>query len=176
MTIEIWKSVVGHEGLYEVSNLGNVRSVPRIDSKGHERGGHLMKLTMRKRDGYVDVALCKDGRRVRVKVHILVLRAFHGECPTRDHQTRHLDDNRANNAATNLAWGTAQENADDKVSHGKTAKGECNGGGGKLTATKIAEIKTRLAAGDVGAHIAKDYGVTRGMIYHIAKERAWSHA
>lgn len=77
-------------------------------------------------DGYPVVRLTDGSRRRRIPVHILVLRTFIGRKPSRKYQARHLDGNRKNNHLQNLAWGTAQENANDRGLHGNHVIGERN--------------------------------------------------
>lgn len=67
---------------------------------------------------YRRVQLTKDKRRKWYRVNRLVCAAFHGPPPTDKHQARHLDGDTANNAASNLAWGTPLENYYDQVVHG----------------------------------------------------------
>lgn len=74
--------------------------------------------------GYPSVRLTIDGRRKRWTVHGLVARCFLPPQPSPSHQIRHLDGDKSNNAADNLAWGTAAENAEDRARHGRTYKGE----------------------------------------------------
>ena len=68
---ETWKDVVGYEGLYMISNKGNVRSVDRIDSRGCRRRGRMLKPTYDK-DGYSLVSLYKNGIVKRKRNHRLV--------------------------------------------------------------------------------------------------------
>lgn len=171
-TTEQWKQVVGYEGLYEVSESGQVFSVPRVDIKGVPRGGHLMK-TRTEKAGYLSVALMNDGVMKRRKIHSLVIEAFVGSKPSPEMVCRHWDDVKLNNHFTNLLWGTRLENKGDAIRNGKSATRERNGGGGKLKEAQITEIKRLLEEGCTGASIAKLFDVTRGMIYHIAKGRAW---
>lgn len=170
---EIWKPVPGYESIYEVSDHGRVRSVARVDSRSIPRGGFVMTPSVNCRSGYLDIGLSKLGNRRRFKIHVLVATAFHGPKPDPEADCRHLDGDKLNNCATNLAWGSRKQNAADRSAHGTTASGERNGGGGKLTAAEVVEIKGQLADGASCAKLARDFGVTPGMIRHIKKERAW---
>jgi hypothetical protein len=96
--MEIWKPVVGYEELYEVSNLGTVKSLKRKFVKEDK----ILKPWTRK-DGYLRVALCKNGIRTLCYVHRLVGLAFlelDGEKPTINHKNRIRNDNRLEN----LEW------------------------------------------------------------------------
>lgn len=90
--MEIWKDILGYEGLYQVSNLGNVR-----------RDGRLLKPSIRKRDGYAEVQLSKNNKKVSKRVHRLVAEAFIPN-PCGYSEINHKDENPANNVADNLEW------------------------------------------------------------------------
>jgi len=68
--------------------------------------------------GYALVRLTVDGQRKKYRVHQLVCGAYNGPKPSPLHEVRHLDGNRLNNEAANLAWGTRSENALDRQRHG----------------------------------------------------------
>lgn len=74
--------------------------------------------------GYLRVRLTVNGRRRVYLVHKLVALAFLPPCPSPAHEVRHLDGNRQNNVAENIAWGTRKDNADDRERHGRTSRGE----------------------------------------------------
>lgn len=97
-----WKDVAEYEGFYQVSNNGNVRSVERIDSRGHRRGGRILKPRYDK-DGYSQVSLCKNGKPKTKKVHRLVAGAFLPN-PNGLPQVNHRDEVKDNNNAENLEW------------------------------------------------------------------------
>lgn len=101
---EEWKPIVGFEdfaGLYEVSNLGRVRSVPRYHSKEY----FILSPTKNKRDGRLSVMLSNRGSYKRVCVHRLVGFAFvENPKPNEYKELNHKDENPANNLATNLEW------------------------------------------------------------------------
>lgn len=114
--VEEWRAVVGWEGLYEVSSLGRVRSLPRQTSHGIVGGRVLKPSPNKRRNNYLQVGLSNVTRRT-AKVHVLVAAAFHGERPD-GMEIRHLDGDPANNAASNLRYGTKSENMLDAVRHG----------------------------------------------------------
>lgn len=120
MSSELWKPVVGYEGLYEVSDLGRVK---RIKAAQGTRPGMILAPIEGKR-GYLSVHLHGSGARKLVRIHRLVADAFHGVSPLP--LVRHLDGNPKNNIPSNLAHGTAQENANDRVAHGNQFLGNQN--------------------------------------------------
>ena len=97
--MEEWKNIIGYEGLYEVSNKGNVRNVRR---------NTLLKLSKNKY-GYIQVYLYKNGIRKGFKVHRLVAQAFILN-PDNLPQVNHRDENPGNNNVDNLEWCTHKYN------------------------------------------------------------------
>lgn len=120
MSTEVWRTVPGWDGYYEVSDQGNVRSVDRVvpnrPGVTMMRRGRLLKPTP-SHDGYAEVWLSRDNKRTYARVSRLVAEAFHGPCPD-GMECRHIDGDKSNNTAENLAWGTRSENTYDKVRHG----------------------------------------------------------
>lgn len=129
-TLECWLPVPGWEDLYLVSDQGRVRTQHK---RSRAKNGFL-KLRP-KSDGYFHVALCRDGRRVDIGVHQLVLLAFAGPRPA-GKEARHLNGNPADNRwPENLVWGTKSENTYDRVRHGthKDSRKTCCRHGHKFT-------------------------------------------
>lgn len=109
---EIWKPVVGYEGLYEVSNIGRVRSLARIVECNGGRKRKLKTRILRQScapSGYYMVTLHKKGKQKSGLVHRLVCEAFIPK-PLGKDEVNHKDENSKNNNATNLEWVTAKEN------------------------------------------------------------------
>ena len=105
---EAWKDVLGYEGLYKVSDKGNVYSVERKDSIGRKCGGRTLQLRCT-RDGYLQVELSENGMRKTKYVHRLVAEAF---IPNLNNylEINHKDENKANNHVENLEWCTRKYN------------------------------------------------------------------
>ena len=120
MENEIWKQINGYEGLYEVSNLGNVRSVERrVWSRGFyiTLKGKPKKQVIDKR-GYCIVFLSKDGKEKTHRVHRLVANAFI-QNPYNKPEIDHINTNKQDNRADNLKWVTPKENSENVISHKK---------------------------------------------------------
>lgn len=105
---EQWMPIKGYEGLYEVSNLGRVRSFDRIDKIGRLHKGRILK-DAKDGGGYPFVGLFKDGVCSKRKVHHLVAEAFLGERPN-GYEVNHKDENKTNNCCNNLEYVTRKEN------------------------------------------------------------------
>ena len=105
---EVWKDVVGYEGLYKVSNKGNVYSVGRLNLRGRKIGGQILK-PLPNTSGYPQVTLYKDGKRKQKSIHRLVLESF-VENPNNLPEVNHKDENPSNNELSNLEWCDARYN------------------------------------------------------------------
>lgn len=117
MNTEIWRDVQGYDGLYQVSNMGNVRSLDRrvkqLSRCGnqtiHHYKGKMLKPSYDK-DGYLLVTFKVNGKHISMKVHRLVASAFcykPDSCDVVDH----INSNRSDNRAENLRWCTPKQNA-----------------------------------------------------------------
>ena len=120
---EIWKTIVGYEELYEVSNTGKVRSRDRKTLRGIRKGRELKPSIIHQ--GYYSVSLCNGGCVKYARVNRLVAEAF---CEKREgcDQVNHKDGNKLNNHADNLEWCTRSENMIHAYQNGlqtKTSKG-----------------------------------------------------
>lgn len=104
---EIWKDVVGYEGLYQVSNLGRVKSLPK--NAGFRKQAEKQSAIFMDRQGYCKVNLYKNNAHRQCYVHILVATAF---LPNNENkpQVNHIDGDKSNNCVENLEWCTAKEN------------------------------------------------------------------
>ena len=98
---ETWKAIAGYEGLYEVSNLGRVKSLKYGKEKILKPGKNT--------GGYLQVSLFKDGKTSNLRVHRLVAEAFIPN-PKGLATINHKDEVKTNNAATNLEWMSQKDN------------------------------------------------------------------
>lgn len=126
--IEIFKDIEGYENLYQISNLGNVKSLGNGNSNNSKE--KILKPTKNKK-GYLTVGLYKDGKLKRHKIHRLVAQAFIDN-PNNLPQINHRDEDKTNNHFTNLEWcdtkyninyGTRNErSATNRINHPKRSK------------------------------------------------------
>lgn len=119
MDEEIWKDVVGYEGLYQVSNLGRVKSLNFQNTGKPKLRKIYVNMSLHGMIPYLQVDLAKKGERKGMKVHLLVCTAFHGPKPTEINgdarvEAMHLNGNSLDNRAENLAWGSHYENCKEK--------------------------------------------------------------
>jgi hypothetical protein len=180
LSFERWRPVRAWGDLYEVSNLGNVRSLDRTRMVEGSRGvvslrryrGRILKQ-WRSSGGYPQVGLHRDAVKVTRDVHPLVAEAFHGPCPE-GMEVAHLDGDRANNRADNLAFKTHAENEADKVRHGTLQCGERQGSS-KLKEPEIVAIRERHAAGETQESLGRAFGVSQGHVSDIVHRKCWAH-
>jgi hypothetical protein len=117
MEKEVFRDVLGYEGLYQVSNYGRVKSLERKNifycglRKEHlERPTEEKILNYNKSNrGYLQVCLTKDGKSKTYTVHRLVAKAFLPNLKNKK-QVNHIDGNKENNSIDNLEWVTSSEN------------------------------------------------------------------
>ena len=168
---EIWKEVVGFDGLYLVSNLGRVMSHHNYGAVAER----LLSLQLDKKTGYVHVNLYRGGKLSRRTVHRLVLESFVSLCPI-GMEGCHDDGDRMNNALSNLRWDTKLNNHADKIRHGTDFLGERNLAC-KTTEAVVRKIKERLKNKKHGVvtELARELGVKRSFVTDIKCGRTWSH-
>lgn len=109
---EVFREIAGYNGLYEISNLGNVRSLGMWKKgKGNSsyfQEGRVLK-PQKDKDGYLQVNLYKDGNQKHHKVHRLVATAFIENTDSLP-EVNHIDEDKTNNRVSNLEWCTTKYN------------------------------------------------------------------
>lgn len=109
---ETWVDIKGYEGIYQVSDLGNVRSIDRLNYNKGNNSYHKTKGVIRKKvthkNGYDQVMLANNGLKLFL-VHRLVANAFI-ENPSNKDEVNHINGIKTDNRAVNLEWCTRKEN------------------------------------------------------------------
>lgn len=180
MENEKWRSVIGFDGLYEVSDLGNIRSSARLSVRtdiGPKTIDAKVLKPNKHRDGYLKVVLCVNKKRFNFLVHRLVAISWI-ENPGNLPQVNHKDGNKLNNAVSNLEWNTCKENIAHAIINNLRAdvNGEKNARAilkecdilPILTEARRCPIKDNLKV------IGLKYGVSWMTIYDILTGRKWS--
>ena len=156
---EVWKSIKGFEGIYEVSNFGRVRSIDRIDCSGRHLKAKV--ISSKSKCNYITCVLMKCGNRYTYRIHRLVAEAFIPN-PLNLPVVNHIDGNKKNNHASNLEWCSYSENTKHAYKIGMQSQKR------KLHDVDIIEIlknKGRLSC----TQLAKIYGVSFQLICKIWK-------
>lgn len=109
---EIWKDIVDYEGLYQVSNLGRIKTLSKNKVTPDGRVGKTKEKIMQINHnnwGYCTIALSKKGKKKRFRIHRLVAEAFIDN-PNNYKEINHIDCNKDNNKVENLEWCTRSYN------------------------------------------------------------------
>jgi hypothetical protein len=178
--MEEWKPVVGFEGLYEVSNLGQIRSLDRLVNHPHGttalRKGQLLKQTVN-RYGYPCCTPSKNGKKVKLTMHRIVADAFLG-ANTCNLDINHIDGNKLNCAVSNLEYCTRRENIQHAIKMGlfilqrpPIKRGEEHGHS-KLSQKDVEDIR-KIGATIPSRKLASKYGVSKTNILNILKNKIW---
>lgn len=114
--MEIWKDIIGYEGIYQVSNLGRVKSL-NYNRTGKEKIMNSCKGGC----GYLQICLSKEGKKKNYLVHRLVTQAFLDN-PNTLSEVNHKDENKTNNCVDNLEWCSPKYNMNYGSCIERTAK------------------------------------------------------
>ena len=116
MVKEIWKDVVGYEGLYKVSNTGKIYAKQRMIKRKTRWGNEAYCMIeehkisfFKKQNGYLSTNLFKNGEQHKCYIHRIVAEAFI-ENPQNKDEVNHKDFNKENNNVENLEWCSRAEN------------------------------------------------------------------
>jgi hypothetical protein len=178
---ERWKNVAGYEGLYEVSDLGRVRSLhmsprwgreprilrPQMSGNGYKEG-----------NGYLFLVLCGRGPKKAYYVHDLVAKAFIGP-KKRGREVNHEDGDKTNCAATNLNYKTRLGNIRHALRTGLAkmpphVPGEKNGRA-ILTESQARTILSFARRGMCGKEIATRVKTTLSRVQNVTSRKCWRH-
>ena len=129
-TTEVWKSIPGYEGIYEVSSLGRIKSLARYVSAKDGRKPRFYEEKILKpfsnRKGYQYIILCDmDGTHKRDAIHRLVAKVFIPNKNKERYDIDHKDGNTANNNMSNLRWVTRKENCQNPITNSRMEDKVC---------------------------------------------------
>jgi Trp operon repressor len=160
--IEYWKSIMEFPG-YEVSDMGQIRSIDRLGADGRRLKGRILKPSSS--NGYLGVNLRRDNKSYFVKLYRIVAQYF-CEGYTPGLEVNHIDGDKSNNTADNLEWCTHQENINHAQETGLRPK-----------STKNEEVKQRKEQKEEMVYIAIELLQTTKLTQkQIAKEAGCNHS
>jgi len=170
---ECWLTVVGYEGIYEISNLGRVAALG-YDRRFSRPG--ILRPNMGR--GYYGILLSfkrgESGKRKRFTIHRLVMEAFVGPRP-QNHDINHINGNKLDNRLCNLEYVTKSENQKHSFRLGlQDNRGEKHSQA-RLDDEKVRHIRSLISEGVRLTEIAAMFGVSQGQISHIKSGACWSH-
>lgn len=155
--VEEWRDIDGFEGLYQVSNLGEVKSLQFWCGDHYVRREKVLKKSLN-RTGYYSVSLSRHGVIKRALVHRLVGMAFI-ENPNNLPYINHKDHCRTNNHISNLEWCTPQYNQAYASKHGRMFK--------KVQPQQIIDD---YESGMSGTQVALKHGIDSSAVYYWLKK------
>ncbi len=162
---EKWRSVVGYEGWYEVSDRGRVRRSAPEDNTWVGR----IRKTHQNYAGYHSVILYARGKAANHFIHRLVAAAFIGP-RSKGLQVHHINGDKVDNRPSNLTYVTGQENMDQAT----CLRGESHPRA-RIDADVVRGIRLLAAHGWPQWKIAFAYGVSPSCIAHVSTGYTWSH-
>ena len=154
---EDWKEIKGYEGLYQVSNLGRIKSLKLNKEKiltPHITGKNRLYINLR-----------KEGKTKKLQVHVLVAEAFIGERPE-GYDICHIDGDCLNNKLSNIRYDTRNQNSIDYYRQGKKAPN------GKLSIDEVLEIRRMYNTGNYTLQdIADKFSMSKAGISLIIRRK-----
>lgn len=162
---EEWRPVPGYEGRYQVSDQGQVKSLPRTQRR---KNGTAYTVAGRILSPGVDfgryplVILYRDGEKATRRIHSLVADAF---LPGRGTCVNHIDGDKQNNRATNL----------ERVSHSENSRHAADSGlqPYKLNPASAEEIRVTRTFGATVRSLSEQYGVSKAAVYEVLRGKTW---
>lgn len=163
--MEEFRSINGYESYYEISNLGNVKTLYGRYKKC------IFKKPFVRKDGYVVINLVKDNKQTTFYLHRLVAGHFIPQDGNiLKSEVNHKDGNKQNNSVDNLEWCTVSENKKHAYNTGLTKIGSKRTSS-KLTEEIVYQIPQLIKDGISIINIAKKFGVSKTAIYHVLTGR-----
>lgn len=167
--MEEWRDVKGYEGLYQISNLGTLKRLPRFINTKHKTKSYQKEKIIKPYTtlkGYKRASLKNEEGARRILIHRLVAEAWIDN-PHKKTQVNHIDGVKSNNNVSNLEWCTNQENAIHAFKSGlrKSPEG-LNHGGSKFTKKDIIEIRSKSKN---ITYYCNKFSVSRQTIWKVQK-------
>ena len=171
--VEVWKDIKGYNyysGLYQVSNLGRVRSLTKLKRYRNKIKSQRIKTT-----GYFVTDLKYNNIKKTAMIHRLVAYAFINN-PHNKAQVNHIDGDKLNNSVDNLEWCTNLENNEHARRTGLINDYGENSCHAILSKKEVVEIRKKYATGDyMQKDLAKEYNIGYVEIHRIVRNKRWKH-
>lgn len=173
---EVFKDIPGYEGLYQISNLGNVKALSTRKMRGQYfqlRPEIILKPSI-KNNGYLQVTLHNSiGHKKFISVHCLVAICFIPN-PKNKSTVNHKDGNKINNIYSNLEWATHKDQVEHADNMGlRNIKGSKHKRS-KLTDSQVLEIRSRSLIQNLTS-LSEVFQVNKSCICKIVNRQSWKH-
>ena len=181
--MENWKAIEGYEGLYEVSDLGRVRSLDRLVIDTHRNGkprhkifkGKILTPQLEPAKGYYHIRLSKQDGGHSLRVAPIVAKAFIPNLENKPEVNHKNGKQKWNNAVSNLEWATKSENEQHASKNLLKVHGSEHSQA-KLSESDIPKIRALRSSGLSLRVIADRFDVCHKTILNIVKGSIWKHA
>lgn len=171
--IEVWKEVEGYEGVYEISNLGRIKSLSRtVPSTNGSFRTKKEKILKQYNNNYLTVNFYENKKNKLILIHRLVAKAFIKNLNNKK-QVNHINGIKTDNRVENLEWSTAKENINHswKNNLSKSRSGEKHHNS-KLTHQDVINIK-EMRKTNTAKQIAIIYNIHENHVYRILNGTRW---
>lgn len=179
---EEWRDIAGYEGLYQVSNLGRVKSLERRIPNSRGFGTRIVREMIKKQSciegRYCSASFNNNGHHKTIVIHRIVAKTFISN-PKNKPTVNHRDGNKHNNRVENLEWATYSENNRHAINDLNAKRAGPKGSRSSLSRLKenqVGEIKKLLKLGIYfDREIAWMFKVDRSCITSIKLGKTWKH-
>ena len=168
---EVWRDIPEYDGLYQASDYGRIRT---ISGKASEcRGGNFVMKPFVDDCGYLRIALYKEGKYRKFKVHRLVAFAF---VPNPDNlpEVNHINGLKTDNRPCNLEWMTRRDNSLHAIKYGLQGIGE-KSPRAKMTEKQVLDIRADYMSGISFTEILSKYNTPYHATYKVITNKNWKH-
>jgi len=180
--IELWCDIKGYEAIYQISNLGRIKSLKRSFVKRMRNGEpktvfmpETIRSTRYTKAGYNKISLWNNGKAKHLLIHRLVGEYFvFNPDPINFKQIGHIDNNPSNPRWDNLKWGTQKMNIQYAVECGRWHTGNKNHKT-KLKESDIPVIRKLISENVTSRNIGKQFNVGHAAILSIKNNNTWKH-
>lgn len=172
---EEWRAVVGYEGLYEVSDMGRVRSLQRTARLGHSVRPVPARVLRPGQTtcGYQTCRLSDEGTVVPKLIHRVVAEAFIGTCVDGE-QVNHKNGVKTDNRIENLEYLSAGDNFWHAIGAGLINVSGADNPAAKLSADDVRSIRKRFHSGARKVDLAREYGLSKSAIGRAIERKTWA--
>lgn len=172
--MEEWKDIEGYKGLYQISNLGRVKSLSRVNPYGRKVKERILKSQLDS-NGYPYVSLWNRNKRKAIRIHQLVGKYFISNLMNLS-ELNHIDGIKSNFSISNLEWVSRKENVAHAMKNGLLNIFGENNPHSQLNQLDICSIRQEYSDGKLSQkQLAERYNTTQSNISLIISRKRWKN-